>query len=186
MLSKQDFINQSLELNLFFLRIMKEHSIFMEAALPPKNKDLIGQADAFKNEFAMLLSRALSLSDGIIPADVLRSNELTTKYTLDAERATQFATGIFIDSNITSTENSLSPGFSDKNISAITDNVYMLNHNSLTATTMIIKFKTKLLSDVSCCSVFTTLYPSLIHHVISEAKIFAELLSRLQMEPESI
>ena len=41
MLTKQEFINQSLELNLFFLRIMKEHSIFIEAALTLKNKDLI-------------------------------------------------------------------------------------------------------------------------------------------------
>jgi hypothetical protein len=180
MLSKKDFINQSLELNLFFLRIMKEHSIFIEAALPPKNKDLISQADAFKNEFTMLLSRVISLSEDIIPASVLESDEITTKYTLDAERATQFATGIFIDSGITSMENSLSPAPNDKSISMLADNVYMLNHNSLAATNMIIKFKSKLLNDVSSCHVFTNLYPSLITHVLSEAMIFLELLSRLQ------
>lgn len=45
---------------------MREHSIFIEAALPPKNKDLISQADAFKNEFTTLLSRAILLSDGVI------------------------------------------------------------------------------------------------------------------------
>lgn len=94
MLSKQEFINQSLELNLFFLRIMREHSIFIEAALPPKNKDLISQADAFKNEFTTLLSRAILLSDGVIPFETLDSNEIITKYTMDAEKATQFATGI--------------------------------------------------------------------------------------------
>lgn len=180
MLSKQDFINQSLELDLFFLRIMKEHAIFLEAALPPKNKDLISQADAFKNEFALLLLRAISLSDGIIPSEVLESNEITTKYTLDAERATQFATGIFIDSKITSIENSLSSSSNEGDTSAITDNVYMLNHNSLTATNMIVRFKTKLLNDVSCCGIFTTLYPAVINHVLSEAMIFAELLNRLQ------
>lgn len=180
MISKRDFINESLELNLFFLRIMKEHSIFLEASLPPKNKDLISQADTFKNEFATLLSKSISLSEGVIPSQVLESNEITTKYTLDAERATQFATGIVIDSSITSAENSLSPGFNDKSVSMVTDNVYMLNHNSLTATNMIIRFKTKLLNDVLNCAVFTTLYPSVIKHVLTEALIFAELLSRLQ------
>lgn len=180
MLSKQDFVIQSLELNLFFLRIMKEHSIFLQAALPPKNKDLISQADTFKNEFSKLLLYTLSLSDGIIPHNVLESNEVTTKYTIDAERATQFATGIPIDSKITSTENSLSPSFNNTNISMITDNVYMLNRNALASTNMIIKFKTNLLNNVLCCNVFMTVYPSLINHVLSEARIFSELLSRIQ------
>ena len=180
MLSKQDFVIQSLRLNLFFLRIMKEHSIFLQAALPPKNKDLISQADAFKNEFSKLLLHAISLSDGIIPNKILESNEVTTKYTLDAERATQFATGISIDSKITSMENSLSPSFTDTNVSMITDDVYMLNHNALASTNMIIKFKTQLLNDVLCCNVFMTVYPSLIRHVLSEARIFSELLSRIQ------
>ncbi|MPM02281.1 hypothetical protein SDC9_48526 [bioreactor metagenome] len=97
MISKQTFINQSLELNLFFLRIMKEHSIFLEAAFAMKDRNLIAQADAFKNEFARLLSFAISLSDGAIPSRVLKSDEIVTKYTSEAERATEFVTGISID-----------------------------------------------------------------------------------------
>jgi hypothetical protein len=97
-----------------------------------------------------------------------------------AERATQFVTGIFIDSNINSMENSLSSGMRDKDASMLTDNVYMLNHQSIAATNMIIKFKTKLKNDVLACKVFTSLYPSVLNHVISEAMIFVELLSRLQ------
>lgn len=181
MISKQEFINQSLELNLFYLRIMKEHSIFIEAALPLKNKDLISQADAFKNEFTSLLSRAISLSEGVISPRILKTNELVTKYTIDAEKATQFATGIFIDSNITSIEHSLLlDSNDDNNISMLTDNVYMLNHHSISATNMIIKFKAKLKDDVLGCRLFTTMYPSLINHVLSEALVFAELLKRLQ------
>lgn len=180
MLSKKDFIDQSLELNLFFLRIMKEHSIFIEAALPPKNKDLINQADAFKNEFTSLLFRAILLADGVIPSEVLKTNEIITKYTSNAEKATQFATGIFIDSNITSMEDSLIPGIRNNDVSMLTDNVYMLNHQSIAATNMIIKFKTKLRNDVLSCKVFTTLYPALLNHVISEAIIFMNLLTRLQ------
>lgn len=180
MLSKKEFINQSLELNLFFLRIMKEHSIFIEAALPSKNKDLINQADAFKNEFTALLSRAILLADGVIPFETLKANEIITKYTSDAEKATQFYTGIFIDSDITSMENSLTSGMRNSDVSMLTDNVYMLNHQSIAATDMIIKFKTKLRNDVLCCKVFTTLYPAVLNHVLSEAIIFMNLLARLQ------
>lgn len=180
MLSKQEFINQSLKLNLFFLRIMKEHAIFLEAALPLKNKDLISQADAFKNEFTTLLSHAISLSDGVLSSKSLEANELITKYTIDAEKVTQFATGIFIDSHITSMQHSLSFSAADKNITMLTDNVYMLNHHSIAATNMIIKFKSKLKNDVLSCRLFTNAYPSLLDHVLRESIIFVELLTRLQ------
>lgn len=180
MISKQEFVNQSLELNLFFLRIMKEHSIFLEAAFVPKDKNLISQADVFKDEFTKLLSHAISLSDGVVQSKILQANEIVTKYTKDAERATEFTTGIFIDSNITSKEYSLAVGRSAKKASSLAESVYMLNRNSITATNMLINFKTKLKNDVLACKTFTTLYPLLIDHILREAVLFMKLLTRLQ------
>lgn len=180
MISKQKFINQSLELNLFFLRIMKEHSIFLEAAFSLKDRDLISQADAFKNEFTKLLSHTISLSEGVIPSRVLESNEIMTKYTMDAERATQFASGIFIDSNVSSMENSLSPNLGNTDASALIDRIYMLNNHSIEAISMLIIFKTDLKNDVLSCRTFTTAYPLLIDHILREAVLFKELLIRLQ------
>jgi len=180
MITKQKFIRQSLQLNLFFLRIMKEHSIFLEAAFTLKDKNLIMQAENFKNEFTRLLSHAAALSNGVIPEKVLRSNEFFTKYTMPAEKATQFYTGIFIDSSLTSMENSLKPSRDNKNISMLTEQVYMLNNNSITATNKIISFKRKLKDDVLSCKVFTANYPLLIDHILREAVFFAELLTRLQ------
>ncbi|QAA33037.1 DUF2935 domain-containing protein [Clostridium manihotivorum] len=180
MISKQTFINQSLELNLFFLRIMKEHSIFLEAAFGIKDRNLIDQADAFKNEFTRLLSHAIYLSDGVVPSIVLRSNEIVTKYTSEAEKATQFATGIFIDSSLTASELSLSPSMYNRDISTLTDHVYTLNQHSIAATNMIIRFKSDLKNNVSSCRLFTTAYPLLIDHILREAIFFTELLTRLQ------
>ena len=51
MLSDIGFIRQSLELNLFFLRIAKEHSIFLEAAFVPRDFCMAERADRFKREF---------------------------------------------------------------------------------------------------------------------------------------
>jgi len=48
MLSNQEFIRQSLELNLFFMRIMKEHSFFLEAGFSSKDQALAQQADTLK------------------------------------------------------------------------------------------------------------------------------------------
>lgn len=159
---------------------MKEHSIFLEAAFAMKDRNLIAQADAFKNEFARLLSFAISLSDGAIPSRVLKSDEIVTKYTSEAERATEFVTGISIDSSITDRELSLTPNMNIKNISMLTEQVYRLNQNSIAATNMIIQFKSNLKKDVLSCMLFTTAYPLLIDHILREAIFFTELLTRLQ------
>jgi len=159
---------------------MKEHSIFLEAAFTLKDRNLISEADNFKNEFTRLLSHAICLSEGVVPSSALESNEIVTKYTLDAEKATQFATGIFIDSSLTSREYSLIPSTTIKNISMLTEHVYMLNQHSIAATEMIAKFKSKLKSDVLSCKIFTNTYPLLIDHILREAIFFTELLIRLQ------
>ena len=48
MLSNEVFTRQSLELNLFFLRIMKEHAFFLEVAFGSKDQALAQQADTLK------------------------------------------------------------------------------------------------------------------------------------------
>ncbi|MDZ4941459.1 DUF2935 domain-containing protein, partial [Clostridium perfringens] len=40
MLSRRRYVSLSLELHLFFARIMKEHSLFLEAGFTPKNTKL--------------------------------------------------------------------------------------------------------------------------------------------------
>jgi len=68
-LSDQDFVRQSLELNLFFLRIMKEHAFFIAAAFPCKESSMIQQAEMLKNQLTMLLSEAVRLADGSSPGN---------------------------------------------------------------------------------------------------------------------
>ena len=48
MISREEYIRLSLELNLFFARIAKEHSIFIEGAFTAKDADLAREADMLK------------------------------------------------------------------------------------------------------------------------------------------
>ena len=185
MLSRENYIKESLGLNLFFLRIMKEHSIFIKANLPSKNISFINQAEVFKNEFTKLLSSAVTLSNGIVPANLLSANEIVTKYTMNAEKATEFYTGIFIDRSITAREIALIPGgMAIKNITALTNNVNLLNNYALRAVTALLNFKRRLRSSVFTCGLFMTVYPSLISHIIEEAEMYIDLLTKLQKGEE--
>lgn len=179
-LSDQDYVRQSLELNLFFMRIAKEHSIFLEAGLPCHCYSLICEAEFLKNEFSKLLKETIRLSEGIVSPGVLNSGELVTDMTLDAERETQYYSGIKIDSSITISEMSLEK----ENLRPITPKlvkqVNLLNQRALAATMRIAGYKAKLLQDVLACRLFTFNYPLLIDHVLREAKFYLRMLDKLQ------
>lgn len=85
MLTSAEFIKQSLEIHLFFGRIMKEHSFFLEAGFTPKDSNFTNQADAFRIAFDGLLAEAVSLSNGVVSPSVLQSGEVITPYTLNAD-----------------------------------------------------------------------------------------------------
>lgn len=94
MLSNFEYIRESLELNLFFMRIAKEHSIFIEAAFTAKNREPAEEAEAFKIVFSNLLIKAIELSDGILSEDVTGSGELVTDLTLEKRPRVSFAVPI--------------------------------------------------------------------------------------------
>lgn len=108
-ISVMDFVRLSLESNLFFLRIMKEHSFFLEAGFLPKDSNLARQADLFKEQFDALLREAVSLANRNVSRVVLSSGEVVSDKTLRAEQKTIELSGIAIDTELTSEELRLEP-----------------------------------------------------------------------------
>ncbi|MDD4583374.1 MAG: DUF2935 domain-containing protein [Eubacteriales bacterium] len=184
-MSSMDYVRQSLELHLFFARIMKEHSFFLEVGFTPKDTDFSQQADAFRRGFHSILAEAISLSNGVVSPEVLKSGEVITKYTLDAEKTSAFFTGVQIQTNLTLSEANLvgGPKTAETNIKLV-QKVYMLNHRAMELLTGIIQFKTKILKDVLACKMFTVNYPLLIDHILREAKFYLALIKRLQDKEE--
>lgn len=183
LLSDKEFIRQSLELNLFFLRIAKEHSIFMESAFLPKNYNLIQEADGFKNLFTHLLAKTIALADGIISGEVASSGEIVTALTLQAERGSEYYSGIFIDKSITKAELSISQGMRDEHCEKrplLLEQVFMLNQEAIAAAAALAGFKARVLNDVLACRIFTFNYPLLLDHILREAKFYVRMLTKLQ------
>ena len=101
MYQKNNYSIVSLELHLFFARIMKEHSLFLMAAYTPADASFTKKAEHFLHGFESLLEQAVVLSGGVVGQDVLSSGEVFTPYTARAEQQTQRLTGIRINQNIT-------------------------------------------------------------------------------------
>ena len=96
-----DFVRQSLELHLFFTRIMKEHSFFLELGFTPRDINFTQRADELRVEFDRLLRDVVLLSDGVVSKSALKSGEVITEFTLEAEKVTEFYSGIDIPTDIT-------------------------------------------------------------------------------------
>lgn len=178
MLSKQDFIKVSMEVNLFFQRIMKEHLFFIEANLQPAASDYIAKASELKQHFEQLLAETVYHTNGVMSENAIESNELVTPYTLRAEEVTSMLTGARINTGITKVEYELRsiPEFHKEGLE---NSVYDLNRRSAELLEGVIAFQKMLLTLISECRIFISLYPEMLEHVTREAEYYLELLKNL-------
>ena len=169
---------------------MKEHSLFLQAGLLPKNKDYIEEANWFKNQFERLLLDVVNISNGIVGYDILNSSEIVTEFTKAAEDMTEYLSGITINKRITDLETNLQS--QNRNISQNQSPhiIKDINNRALELVNGLIIFKEKLLSEFLSCNIYTTNYPLLIEHILREAKLYRTYIIELETNhdimPESI
>ena len=179
-MTQQEYVIESLDLHLFFGRIMKEHSLFLEAGFTPKNAAFAEVADQYKVKFEQLLGNAIRLSDGVVSANVLRSGEVITDFTLGSEQKTQEFTGIAIDLNLTMQESRLRSGTNPNISPSLINAVHELNAGAMQLLNGLIDFKTQVLDSVLSCNMFTMNYPLLIDHIRREARLYRDHLTALE------
>lgn len=184
MISNSEFVSRSLELHLFFGRIMKEHSFFLQAGFLPRDSNYMEQADAFRMKFDALLATAVRLSEGAVHQDVLMSGEIVTPYTIHAEMVTSYLSGVKIPIELTHEELELAR----ENRTAIHDDlaekVAELNECYIDLVSELILFKTRILNCVLTCNMFTVNYPLLIDHILREANLYLASIMKLQYREE--
>lgn len=172
----------SLELHLFFARIMKEHSLFLVAAFTPANAALAKQAEHFMREFEQLLFRATALGDGVISREALAAGEIFTPFTARAERQTECFIGIPINGDITARQVRLRWRSCSGTNPRLRGQVQALNRTALELLNGLIALKEQILCEVLNGQIFTMNYPLLLEHIIREAKLYREYVCRLEQE----
>lgn len=183
------YIEDSLELNLFYLRIMKEHALFMQLAFTPKNKDLGVQAESIRLRMNDLMFQTIQVSRGYLSEAVMSSGELFTRYTEEAERQTQNLTGVPMDMQLTLEEYNLAGAAAAA--PSIQQTVDGINYSAASLTGELLQLKQRVHSDVMACMIFTSIYPLQIDHLIREAENYLRMLDRLsarqlQMGPQEL
>ncbi|MEL7650114.1 MAG: DUF2935 domain-containing protein [Sedimentibacter sp.] len=181
MLNRTEYIRKSIETNLFFLRIMKEHMIFAAAALTFKDANMANSLLDMKNRFEQLLINTMSLSRGMMSPQLLAAGDIITPFTLNAEIATQYFTGIPINTDITRMEADMANVTYGNNINEQTVNaVNALNQQIIALLNATIQTQNAVLNNVLSCKMYTHLYPLMLDHVTREAEHYLEHLMALQ------
>lgn len=176
----EDYARISLETHLFFARIMKEHSFFLEAGFLKKDAAWARRAEFFRRQFEELLRQTVRLSNRMISGCVLESGELVTPFTFAAERGTTRLTGIPLDTSITRMQRELRCGRM-RNVNRETMRmIQQLNQRALWLLNGLIQFKENTLREVRRCRLFTANYPLLIEHILREARLYRETVNELQ------
>ena len=179
----QDYVVDSLELHLFYARIMKEHSLFLKAGFTPPGAAFARESEMFLRRFEAILSRAISLSNHIVRRCVLDSGEAFTRFTDKAECQTQRLTGIAIDRQLTARAMCLSGSDCGAELCiapSLAAQVGCLNRDALAQVEGLISLKERILKQVCSCCLFTVNYPLLIEHILREAKLYRARLRELE------
>ena len=180
MLSRNVFIRQSLETHLFFSRIMKEHSFFLQLGFTPSDSEYTEKANKLRMDFDKFLLDVVNISNGNISNEVVESEEFVTPYTLKAEEKSTFYTGVKIPTNITEKELELTGGNCIGCDEKLEKKVCILNERAIDLINRIIEFKVDILTNVRSCNMFTVNYPLLIDHILREARLYLSMIGRLQ------
>lgn len=175
----ENYVTLSIETHLFFARIMKEHSLFLEAGFPCKEEEWIKKADWFRQQFENLLRDTLNIGNGRVNRFILESNELVTEFTIPAEKRTECLSGIPIDSELSSAAQNLRSVCTREDFRRMVPMIHRLNQRALQLLNGLIDFKEDILREVGNGNLFTTNYPLLIKHILREAKLYRATIEEL-------
>lgn len=181
-MNQNRYVVKSLELHLFFSRIMKEHAFFLQAGFTPAATAFSERAVFFQKEFETLLRDSVTLAGSVVGKEVISSGEIVTEFTAWAEKQTECFTGIPIDKEITNQTLCLKPGGIRRDLTQIQGRVRRLNRTALRLLSGLIDLKENILKCVLNCELFTLNYPLLIEHILREAKLYRRYVEILERE----
>ena len=114
----------------------------------------------------IILENIVNLANNNLSQDFLQANELVT-----------------INTNITKKELNLQSGNININ-PLLVNNINSLNTKTLNLVRNLIHFKKDVLNQVLTCKSYTTNYPLLITHIMNEAKMYYDLLLKVQKQEQ--
>ncbi|MDD3340760.1 MAG: DUF2935 domain-containing protein [Bacilli bacterium] len=179
MISDEQYVEQSLIRNLFFLRTLREFCANINLSFYKHNLDYSKRATELELECERIGRILIDNADGNIPKDALDSGILFTPYTLPLEELTERLFGIRIATDITKKEEMITPGRITNPSPEIVEQVNTVNRQIRSLIVKFIALVTEILKKQRSNSLFSSSYPTLFEFMIQEARLYDMELERL-------
>lgn len=185
MLNDVQYIQDSIGVNLFYLRSIRDFCISIYLFLPANyttyriNLTKIGlQAEELGRDF-------VNASNGKISEKLLNSNIFVTEYTLECEALVQRLFDVVLSLDITETEKNLKPGTLTYASPELINKFNDLNSKADKLLNEFIDLASEIYDSVVENNAFSYSYPSIIEFMLSEARVYEDELDRLNKKEKT-
>lgn len=179
MLKEQDFLEQSLNSNLFYLRTLRDFCINIQLSFYG-NSEYIGRASSLAKQSQDLGRELVTYTNGIIPKDAKEYQLYYTDYTLATEKLTEELFNLNLATDITKNISNLTVGTNQaptlENIKKIED----FNKKALTIATEFVNLAEEIRKKLLNNELFSYSYPLLYDYMIRTINIYKAELVRLE------
>jgi hypothetical protein len=179
MVSNEEYVKQTLIINLFYLRNMRRYARNLELSFLSRDKQLADKAANFALRCEELENEFLKYADNRINKDILNGGIFTTDYTIPLENQTIRLFGIPVNVDISQKENALTPGNDANPSNELINKFDEINKKALTLAEDFLQFTKDLYSKEIKNELFTYSAPFLINYMINETNIYIQRLNYL-------
>ncbi|HEY8444249.1 MAG TPA: DUF2935 domain-containing protein [Clostridia bacterium] len=186
-MTREQYIKQALELNIFFARIFKEHCVTLSAAQKHGDTRLLQALDRHKVHFEMLLNAALEEGFGLIDKKFIDRDCFVTPYTYSLELTTQSACGILINHKITNLEierlnkpQSIPAG----RLPVVYERALRINSDGEETAQGLAELMENILGEILKGRIYSSVYPSVYERYISELKKYQNAVRALKQDQD--
>ena len=179
MLKEQDFLEQSLNSSLFYLRTLRDFCINIQLSFYG-NSEYIGRASSLAKQSQDLGRELVTYTNGIIPKDAKEYQLYYTDYTLATEKLTEELFNLNLATDITENISNLTVG---KNQAQTLENIKKIedfNKKALTIATEFVNLAEEIRKKLLNNELFSYSYPLLYDYMIRTINIYKAELVRLE------
>ncbi|MGN1000885.1 MAG: DUF2935 domain-containing protein [Bacilli bacterium] len=190
MLPDSNFVQESISINLYYLRTIREFCLNIQTSLISFEQIYIQEAENIAIGCEELGNKIIKFANGKVPQKALDYQIYVTPYTLECEKLTEKLFNVKMATNITEAEMKLESGKIDSVTAELVDATEQINEQALILAQRLIDLCNELQNKMATNELFSYSYLTMIQFIIFETELYKSGLTRITqkiiLDPSSV
>lgn len=180
MLNDIEFIEDSIGINLFYLRNLRDFCLNIYLSLPENYKYYKTSIENIRKQTEILGRELVNSSNGKLSEKILTSGVFFTEYTLDTEKLTEKLFDINLSTDITKAEKLLTPGILNEVNKDLVLKFENINNKALELSTSFSQIAFQIYNEMKQNEIFSYIFPNIFEFMLYQDALFINELYRIQ------